>query len=72
MLVHNGTKVLSQGNLLFEWLLATEEQTATIFETISDQDDEASFKAMSSYFFKELRSNTSKLIKRVAILKLDE
>ena len=72
VLVHNEMKVLSQGSLLFEWLIAAEPGAAEVFAQNADGDDDAGFKAMSSYFFKELRTNTSKLIRRVAIIKFDE
>lgn len=35
-------------------------------------DEDTNFKALSSYFFKELRANTSKLIRRTAMINIPE
>jgi len=62
----NGTKVLSQGSLLFEWIIGAEQKAGEIFKRHED-DDDSQMKAMVRYFFKDLRSNTSQLIRRTAL-----
>jgi len=71
MVIQREMKVLSQGCILFEWLVASEPKAAKVFGTEAESEDDTNFKAMSSYFFKELRTNTAKLIRRTAIAKLE-
>ena len=66
MLVQGRNRVLAPGYTLFEWLMSTSEQAERIF-TYEDENQNKAITAISRYFYREVRGNTSQLIKRRAM-----
>ena len=64
MLVQGRSRVLASGFILFEWLLSTSEQAERVFVHENENQNKA-VTAISRYFYREVRGNTSQLIRRV-------
>ena len=64
MLVQGRNRVLAPGYTLFEWLMSTSEQAERVF-THEDENQNKAITAISRYFYREVRGNTSQLIRRL-------
>ena len=64
MLVQGRNRVLAPGFTLFEWLLSTNEQAERIY---NHQSQVQAVTAISRYFYREVRGNTSQLIRRLVM-----
>ena len=68
MLVHKHTKVIAPCFQLFEWILKTDEKAAQQF---NQTEQDLAITAIQRYFYREMRGNTSQLIRRLAMKKLN-
>ena len=64
MLIHKQTKVIAPCFQLFEWVLKTSEKAEQIFH---HEDQTLAVTAIQRYFYREMRGNTSQLIRRLAM-----
>ena len=68
MLTVGNNNVISQGQVLFDWIIQTSDKAKGHFH---HDDQENKIKAIQRYFFREMRSNTSQLIRRLALKVVD-
>ena len=64
MLIHRQTKVIAPCFQLFEWVLKTSEKAEEIF---NHPEQDLAVTAIQRYFYREMRGNTSQLIRRLAM-----
>ena len=68
MLADGNTHVVGQGHILFEWICRKSTQAESMF---NPDDQTPTISVIQKYFFREMRANTSQLISRLALKKLD-
>lgn len=64
MLTQGINQIIAPGFVLYEWILKTNENAA---QTFYHEEQENSINAIQRYFFREIRGNTSQLIRRLAM-----
>jgi len=71
MIIDGHTRVIGEARILFDWVLRQNDEARRVFE---QAEQEKKIVGMSRYFYREVRGNTSQLIRRLGIrvLKPDE
>ena len=67
LLLKDNQIVLSQGNLLFEWVSMKHPEVSSMFD---HQSQKETLNAMRNYFYRKMRNITSTLIRRTALVKI--
>ena len=68
MLRVGNSNVISQGQVLFDWIIQTSPKAKEMF---FHEDQKNTINAIQRFFFREMRGNTSQLIRRLALKVLD-
>ena len=64
MLIDGHNKVIGPAFILQEWVLRTSQDAARVFHHAAQEN---AVTAMQRYFYREVRGNTSQLIRRLAM-----
>ena len=64
MIIDGHMRVIGEARILFDWILRQNDEARRIFE---QPEQEKKIIAMSRYFYREVRGNTSQMVRRLAL-----